>query len=98
MTFTTLSADITSYCVRSGAATDAEFAAQVPSFINLTEQQIAHELKIQGMINSVTSSFTAVLGVYQKPNRWRETVSINIGTNVGSATTYSTRQILLPRS
>ena len=98
MTFTSLSDDITEYCVRGGASVDAVFAGQVPSFINLTEQQIAHELKIQGLINVVTSSFTSVVGVYQKPNRWRETVSINIGTNVGTSTTYGTRQFLLPRS
>ena len=41
---------------------------------------------------------TASLGVYQKPTRWRETVSINIGTNLGTATTYNQRVTLLPRS
>lgn len=98
MTFTSLSSDITTYCVRGGATVDAVFAAQVPSFINLTEQQIAHELKIQGLINVVTSAMTVSVAVIQKPNRWRETVSINVGTNVGTATTYNTRVTLLPRS
>lgn len=98
MTFTSLCDDTRNYCVRGGSSVDATFNAQLPSFINLTEQQIAHELKIQGLQNSVTSAFTAVVGVYQKPNRWRETVSINVGTNVGTATTYNTRVTLLPRS
>lgn len=98
MTFTTLGSTVVSYCERGGSSVDAQFNAQLPGFINLTEQQIAHELKIQGLQNIVTSAFTASLGVYQKPNRWRETVSINVGTNVGTATTYNTRAAVLPRS
>lgn len=98
MTFTSLKSDVISYCERGGSSVDAQFNTQLPGFINLTEQQIAHELKIQGLQNTVTSAFTASLGVYQKPNRWRETVSINVGTNVGTATTYNTRSAVLPRS
>ena len=98
MTFTSLQDDVRSYCVRGGASVDAQFNTQLPGFINLREKQIARELKIQGFINNVTSALQAALGVYQKPNRWRETVSINIGTNVGTATTYGTRVTLLPRS
>lgn len=98
MTFTSLQADVTSYCERGGSTTDALFAAQLPSFINLREKQIARELKIQGFINNVSTAMTTNLGVYPKPERWRETVSINIGTNVGTATTYNTRVTLLPRS
>lgn len=98
MTFTSLETDTRNYCERGGSTVDATFNLQLPSFINLTEQQIARELKIQGLQNSVVAAFTASLGVYQKPNRWRETVSINVGTNVGTATTYNTRVTLLPRS
>lgn len=98
MTFTSLQTTVRSYCERGGATVDEQFNEQLHGFVNLTEQQIAHELKIQGLQTSVNSTMVAVEGVYQKPNRWRETVSINIGTNVGSATTYNTRQIVLPRS
>lgn len=98
MTFTSLQSDIVSYCERGGSSVDAQFNDQLPGFINLTEQQIARELKIQGLQNTVTSSMTSSLGVYQKPNRWRETVSVNVGTNVGTATTFNTRVAVLPRS
>lgn len=98
MTFTSLEGDVRNYCVRGGSSVDATFNAQLPSFINLTEQQIARELKIQGLINAVTSAMTVSVGVIQKPNRWRETTSINVGTNVSTATTYNTRVMLLPRS
>jgi hypothetical protein len=97
-TFASLKDDIKAYCERGGSTTDAKFHTQVPGFVNLRERQIARELKIQGFIVPTTSAFTASLGVYQKPNRWRETVSINVGTNAGTATTYNTRVTLLPRS
>lgn len=98
MTFASLQSDVRSYCERGGSAVDALFNTQLPGFINLRERQIARELKIQGFINNVNSAFTTSLGVYQKPTRWRETVSINVGTNVGTATTYNNRVTLLPRS
>jgi hypothetical protein len=98
MTFTSLQADVRSYCERGGSTTDAQFNTQLPGFINLRERQIARELKIQGFINNVTSAMTTSLGVYPKPTRWRETVSINVGTNIGTATTYNTRVIVFPRS
>jgi len=98
MTFTSLQASVQSYCTRGGASVDAQFNAQLPLMINLREKQIARELKIQGFINNVTWTMQANLGVYQKPTRWRETVSMNVGTNIGTATTYNTRVMLLPRS
>ena len=98
MTFTSLQADVRSYCERGGSAVDTQFNTQLPGFINLRERQIARELKIQGFINNVNTAYTTSVGVYQKPDRWRETVSINVGTNIGTATTFNTRVTLLPRS
>ena len=98
MTFTSLQADVRSYCERGGSAVDTQFNTQLPGFINLRERQIARELKIQGFINNVNTAYTTSVGVYQKPDRWRETISINVGTNVGTATTFNTRVTLLPRS
>ena len=98
MTFGSLQDDVRSYCERGGSTVDAKFNTQLPSFINLTERQIARELKIQGFINNVVTTLTLNLGVVQKPDRWRETVSINVGTNIGTATTYNTREAVLPRS
>jgi len=98
MTFASLQDDVRSYCERGGSSVDAQFNVQLPGFINLRERQIARELKIQGFINNANSAFTTSLGVYPKPTGWRETISINVGTNIGTATTFNTRVSVLPRS
>ena len=59
MTFTSLQADVRSYCERGGSAVDTQFNTQLPGFINLRERQIARELKIQGFINNVNTAYTA---------------------------------------
>ena len=98
MTFASLQDDVRSYCERGGSSVDAQFNVQLPGFINLRERQIARELKIQGFINNANSAFTTSLGVYPKPTGWRETISVNVGTNIGTATTFNTRVSVLPRS
>jgi hypothetical protein len=42
----------------------------------------------------VTSNFEQGVPVYQKPDRWRKTISINFGTGA----TYNSRKFLFPRS
>lgn len=79
MTFTSLQSDIRSYIER-GNAVDAEVYAQIPRLINLAERRCAQELKIQGFQVVVTDAFQPNLAVYAKPNRWRETISLNVGT------------------
>jgi hypothetical protein len=90
-TFTTLKETVRSYIQRGSATYDPDTDTQIPIAINLTENRIARELKIQGFQRAVTSVFQPSLGVYRKPDRWRETISINVGTNVGTATTYNRR-------
>jgi len=92
MTFTSLQSDLRSYLER-GNVSDTTVYAQLPRLINLAERDIARELKIQGFINVVTGAMVAGTSVYQKPDRWRDTVSINFG--VGAA---QVRTPLFPRS
>lgn len=95
MTFTSLKEDLQRYLERGATlATDPRFVEQLPRLINLAEKRIARELKVQGLINPVTTTMTAGQSVYAKPDRWRETVSINIGTG----TSNNTRAPVLPRS
>lgn len=95
MTFTTLKEDLQRYLERgNSAATDPTVFEQLPRLINLAERRIATELKVQGLINVVTTALTVGQSVYAKPDRWKDTVSINIGTGTGNAT----RTFLLPRS
>ncbi len=79
MTFTSLLADLRRYLER-GNVTDTEVYEQLPSLINLAERRCAQELKIQGFTQVVTSAFSPSNPVVDKPNRWRETISINYGT------------------
>jgi hypothetical protein len=79
-TFTTLKEDIRRYLERGFTlASDAIVYEQIPRLINLAERRIARELKVQGMINVVTSAMSPGLAVYPKPDRWRTTVSFNFG-------------------
>jgi hypothetical protein len=86
-TFTTLKADVQRYLERGAAmGTDPVMVEQLPRLINLAERRIARELKVQGFLNVVTGTLTPSQSVYAKPDRWRDTVSINIGTGPGNST------------
>jgi len=81
-TFTTLQQDIRRYLERGFTlASDAIVYEQIPRLINLAERRIARELKVEGLINVVTSTMQVGLAVYPKPDRWRTTVSFNYGIN-----------------
>jgi hypothetical protein len=93
MTFTSLQEDMRRYLER-GAVADTEVYEQLPSLINLAERAIATELKFQGFINVVTTTLVQGTSVYEKPDRWRQTVSMNFGTGA----TNDSRTPLYPRS
>jgi hypothetical protein len=93
MTFTSLQSDIHNYLERGGA-TDPIVFEQIPRLITLAERRIARELKIQGFQNVVTMTMQSDVAVYAKPDRWRDTISINYGTGTGN----NTRVQVYPRS
>ncbi len=94
MTFTTLQQDVRRYLERgSSYASDPVVYEQIPRLINLAERRIARELKVQGFINVVTGTLLNGQSVYSKPDRWRDTVSVNIGTGVS----FDTRKVLYSR-
>jgi hypothetical protein len=95
LTFTTLQEDVRRYLERGSTfASDPVVYEQIPRLINLAERRIARELKIQGFINVVTGTLQTGVSVYAKPDRWRDTVSINIGTGVQN----NTRKMLFTRA
>jgi hypothetical protein len=95
MTFTTLQQDVRRYLERGTTyASDPVVFEQIPRLINLAERRIARELKVQGFINIVTGTLQSGVAVYDKPDRWRDTVSINIGTGVNN----NTRKTLFTRA
>lgn len=84
-TFTTLREDVQRYLERgASAATDPTVYEQIPRLINLAERRIARELKVQGFIAPVTTDLVTGQSVYDKPDRWRDTVSMNIGTGASN--------------
>lgn len=93
MTFTSLQADVRAYLER-GTITDETVYEQLPALINMAERRLSREVKITGVINVVTDTMVQGHSVYAKPDRWRETVSISIGTGTGN-NTYS---VLSPRA
>jgi len=94
MTFETLKQDVRRYLERGATyASDPVVFEQIPRLINLAERRIARELKVQGFIAVVSETMTVGQSVYPKPDRWRDTVSINIGTgpSLANRTTLFTR-------
>ncbi len=93
-TFTTLQEDVRNYLERGGSSTaDPAVYEQIPRLINLAERRIALELKVEGFKRVVTTTFEDGVAVYDKPDRWRKTRAIFIGTG----TSNETRVALLPR-
>jgi hypothetical protein len=86
MTFNSLLVDLRQYLER-GTVVDTTVFEQLPRLINLAERDIARSLKIQGFINVVTSVMAAGTSVYAKPDRWRDTISINFGVGVAQVRT-----------
>ena len=92
MTFDSLKDDVRRYLeCGSTLAADPIVYEQIPRLINLAERRISTELKIEGLIDVVTTTFSAGVSVYAKPDRWRDTISINVQLPSGSRKTIQTR-------
>ena len=95
MTYSSLLNDLRNYLERGATlATDPSVYLQLPSLIGLAERRLARELKVQGTVTVVSSTMTTGEATYPKPDRWRETVSIRVGTGTG----YNVTQEVYPRA
>lgn len=92
MTYDSLLASLQAYIER-GTSVDPTVFDELPRIINRAERDLATALKILGFINVVTDTMSIGGSVVQKPDRWRDTVSINFG--VGAT---QVRTPLFPRS
>lgn len=90
MTYSSLLEDLQMYAER----TDTDYVDQCPRFVMQAENRIAAEARGLGFMRSITDDLTAGSPVLDKPDRWRETVSFQIGTG----TLYNTRKFLLERT
>ena len=93
LTFSSLQSDDRAYLER-GTVVDTTVYAQIPRLINMAERRIATELKIQGMQEVVTSTLQSGNNVIDKPDRWRKTISMNLGAGTG----LDRRTHVFPRS
>ena len=74
MTYDSLVQDVINYSERR----DAEFVAQIPRLIMMTEQAIAAEIKTLMQLNVVETTLEPDNPVLEKPVRWRKTTSMKI--------------------
>lgn len=79
MTYNSLLTDLRNYIERGfTAASDAQVYEQLPRLITLAERRIARDLKIEGFIQAVTTPLQVGVAVYEKPDRWRDTISMRL--------------------
>ena len=98
LTFAQLQANLQAYLERGGV-NDTVVNAQLPYLINQAERRCARELKVLGFIQSVQGVMTPGSWVVSKPDRWRQTVSINYGSGAGFSGQANTLwQPIFPRS
>lgn len=79
----TLVTDIQRFLEREG---DLKLIEEIPAIIAYAESQLAREIKTLGTQVSVQGVMTVGSGIIQKPVRWRQTLSLQIGTGSGLAT------------
>lgn len=94
LTYDSLTSAVKDYLERN----DSTLVADIPIFIMLGERRCARDLKILGLKIAITDNLIVNQSVFEKPTRWLNDSSFNIGTNVGLATGYNTRLFLLQRS
>lgn len=91
LTYDSLTTAVTNYLERD----DANLVSQIPLFIMLGERRVARDLKILGLKVAITADFTPGLNTFQKPTRWLNDSSFNIGTVLPD---LNSRLYLLQRS
>lgn len=84
MTYSSLIADVMSYCERN----DKETADQIPRFISLAENRLASEVRGLGFLRVLRASLEAGNPIVQKPETWRETSSFRVISSTKSSTVY----------
>jgi hypothetical protein len=90
MTFDSLKVDLRRYLERGFTLADDPYVyEQLPRLINMAERRIARDLKIQGFIVAVTTTLTNGVATYQKPNRWRDTISMTVSSGTSMTPVFT---------
>lgn len=96
VTYDTLISDLQTYLERGNSVTDSQVYNQLPRLINAAERKIVQFMKLQGSLEVLVDPAGLPINspVITKPDRWRQTVSMNYGTG----TTNNSRAPIRPRS
>ena len=79
MTYTSLLEDVRRYLERGfSEESDPIVFEQLPHLVTLAERRISRELKVEGFIRAVETNLIPGVSVYEKPDRWRTTVSMTV--------------------
>lgn len=90
MTFDSLKVDLRRYLERGFTLADDPYVyEQLPRLINMAERRIARDLKIQGFIVAVNTTLTNGVATYQKPNRWRDTISMTVSSGTSMSPVFT---------
>lgn len=54
----------------------------------MAERRISRELKVQGFVRAVKTTLIPGVSVYQKPDRWRDTISMEVNGKILFARAY----------
>lgn len=90
LTYASLTDEIQKYVER----TDPNFVSSIPMFIMLGERRVSRDLKILGLKVYITDNLIIGQQTLQKPTRWLNNSTFNIGTG----TLFNTRKQILQRS
>lgn len=90
LTYNNLYNAILSYSERN----DDNLKDIIQNIILISQQRIIHDIKSLVTETYITTFLTPNVGVIQKPENWIKTLSINIG----SGTSFNTRNVIEPRS
>ncbi len=78
LTYASLKTDMEKYLERGESeVSDPTYHNQIPRLIMLAQKQIIQDLKIEGFKEVVLGTMSGGSPVYAKPDRWRETISLN---------------------
>jgi hypothetical protein len=83
MTYNSLLEDVRRYLERGFTSeSDSIVYDQLPRLITLGERRISRELKVQGFIRAVQTTLIPGVSIYDKPDRWRGTISMESGGKI----------------
>lgn len=91
MTYNSLLESVVRWVIRDS---DAPLFLELPRMIDTTERKVARSLKTLMSVRFAASAMQANVNLYVKPNRWLESVSMEIGTSTG----YNTSVQLVSRT